>query len=78
MFLELEKMIVNNQYTNLNDDTKIWSFGKIDDKTTQINLEKNNDKYTFSFPVNDIHYSTSFNNKLQLKKYIEYIINEIH
>ena len=36
MFLELEKRIVNNQYTNLNDDTKIWSFGKIDDKTTQI------------------------------------------
>ena len=36
MFLELEKRIVNNQYTNLNDDTKIWSFGKIDDKIEQV------------------------------------------
>ena len=78
MFLELEKRIVNNDYIDLDDDKKIWAFGKKDDITTQINLEKNNDKYTFSFPVNDIHYSTSFNNKLQLKKYIEYIIDEIH
>ena len=36
MFLELEKRIINHQYTNLKDDTKIWSFAKIDDKTTQI------------------------------------------
>lgn len=78
MFLELEKRIVNNDYINLNDNTKIWSFGKIDDSTTQINLKKDNNKYTFSFPIDDIHYSTSFYDKSQLKKYIEYIIREIH
>ena len=78
MFLELEKRIVNNDYINLNDKTKIWAFGKMNDNTTQINLQKNNGEYIFSFPINDIHYSTTFNDKSQLKKYIEYIINEIH
>jgi hypothetical protein len=78
MFLELEKRIVNNDYINLHDNTKIWAFGKTDDNTSQINLEQNNDKYTFSFPINDIHYSTSFIDKSKLRDYIEYIIGEIH
>lgn len=78
MFLELEKRIVNNDYINLHDNTKIWAFGKKDDNTSQINLEQNNDKYTFSFPINDIHYSTSFIDKSKLRDYIEYIIGEIH
>tara|TARA_B110000977_G_scaffold192903_1_gene267095 strand:- start:2341 stop:2577 length:237 start_codon:yes stop_codon:yes gene_type:complete len=78
MFLELEKRIVNNDYINLHDNTKIWAFGKRDDITTQINLEKKNDKYTFSFPINDIHYSTSFDDKSKLQNYIEYIIHQIH
>ena len=78
MYLELEKRIVNNDYINLHDNTKIWAFGKTDDNTSQINLEQNNDKYTFSFPINDIHYSTSFIDKSKLRDYIEYIIGEIH
>ena len=78
MFLELEKRIVNNDYINLDNDKKIWAFGKKDDNTSQINLEQNNDKYTFSFPINDIHYSTSFIDKSKLRDYIEYIIGEIH
>ena len=78
MFLELEKRIINNDYINLHDNTKIWAFGKKDDITAQINLEQNNDKYTFSFPINDIHYSTSFIDKSKLRNYIEYIIGEIH
>ena len=78
MFLELEKRIVNNDYINLDNDKKIWAFGKKDDITTQINLEKNNDKYMFSFPINDIQYSTSFIDKSKLRNYIEYIIDEIH
>ena len=78
MFLELEKRIVNNDYINLHDNTKIWAFGKTDDITSQINLEQNNGKYTFSFPINDIHYSTSFIDKSKLRNYIEYIIGEIH
>ena len=78
MFLELEKRIVNNDYINLHDNTKIWAFGKTDDNTSQINLEQNNGKYTFSFPINDIHYSTSFIDKSKLRNYIEYIIGEIH
>jgi|TARA_B110001452_G_scaffold107652_1_gene89266 hypothetical protein len=78
MFLELEKRIVNNDYINLDNDKKIWAFGKTDDITSQINLEQNNGKYTFSFPINDIHYSTSFIDKSKLRNYIEYIIGEIH
>jgi hypothetical protein len=78
MFLELEKRIVNNDYINLDNDKKIWAFGKKDDITAQINLEQNNGKYTFSFPINDIHYSTSFIDKSKLRDYIEYIIDEIH
>jgi hypothetical protein len=78
MFLELEKRIVNNDYINLHDNTKIWAFGKTDDNTSQINLEQNNGKYTFSFPINDIHYSTSFIDKSKLRNYIEYIIGEIN
>ena len=57
---------------------KIWAFGKKDDITAQINLEQNNGKYTFSFPINDIHYSTSLIDKSKLRDYIEYIIGEIH
>ena len=78
MFLELEKRIVNNDYINLDNDKKIWAFGKKDDITAQINLEQNNGKYTFSFPINDIHYSTSFIDKSKLRDYIEYIIDEIY
>ena len=78
MFLELEKRIVNNDYINLDNDKKIWAFGKTDDITSQINLEQNNGKYTFSFPINDIHYSTSFIDKSKLRNYIEYIIGEIN
>ena len=73
MFLELEKRIVNNDYINLDNDKKIWAFGKKDDITAQINLEQNNGKYTFSFPINDIHYSTSFIDKSKLRDYIEYL-----
>jgi hypothetical protein len=77
MLLSCEKNILKKQYEYVADNTKLWSFKKTDDASKQINLEynKENNKYKFSFPINDIHYSTTFNNVTNLKKYIDYILH---
>ena len=74
MLMTLEKSILNCNYVPLNDDSKIWSFGSAEDHTKQINLEYNGKTYRFSFPVNDIHYATTFENKSKLNEYISYIL----
>ena len=76
MLMSLEKSIINRNYVPLTNDSNIWSFGSIDDQTKQINLEYDGKTYKFSFPINDIHYSTTFENKDELKEYIRYILNQ--
>tara|TARA_X000000368_G_scaffold398373_1_gene368348 strand:+ start:1649 stop:1894 length:246 start_codon:yes stop_codon:yes gene_type:complete len=77
MLASLEKKILKKQYEYVFDDTKLWSFKKKDDALKQINLERNNEnnKYKFSFPIDDIHYSTTFDDVTTLKKYIDYILH---
>ena len=77
MLVSLEKNILEKQYEYIFDNTKIWSFKKKYDALKQINLEynKENNKYKFSFPIADIHYSTTFNDVTKLKKYIHYILH---
>lgn len=78
MLMSCEKSIIskgfisNSKYKN--QDKNNWSFYKINDSLSQINLRLNNETYTFSFPLHDVHYSTTFKNKSKLKKYINYIL----
>ena len=76
MFMTLEKSIINRNYVPLNDNSKIWTFGYSEDPTKQINLECKEGLYKFSFPVNDIHYSTTFEKRAKLKEYITYILTQ--
>lgn len=76
MFMTLEKSIINRNYVPLNDNSKIWTFGYREDPTKQINLEYKEGLYKFSFPVNDIHYSTTFEKRAKLKEYITYILTQ--
>ena len=75
--MSLEKQILKKQYNYINNSSTIWSFKKKDDELKQINLEYNKDsnKYKFTFPINNIHFSTSFKDSKKLKKYISYILH---
>ena len=74
--MTLEKSIINRNYVPLTNNSNIWSFGSIEDQTKQINLEYDGKTYKFSFPINDIHYSTTFENKSKLNEYISYILKQ--
>ena len=74
--MSLEKSIINRKYVPLINNSNIWSFGSIEDQTKQINLEYDGKTYKFSFPINDIHYSTTFENKSKLNEYIRYILKQ--
>jgi hypothetical protein len=74
MFLQIEKDIIGKQYTSLNDNTKIFSYGLEEDKTKQINLSFMDNKYKFTFPIQDILYSTTFKNEEKLVEYVNYIL----
>ena len=74
MFIELEKRILNRDFVSFKNIDNIWSFHKKNDTLSQINLNFNNNVYTFSFPINEIHYSTTFKNKEKLIKYVNHIL----
>ncbi len=74
--MSLEKSIINRNYVPLTNNSNIWSFGSIEDQTKQINLEYDGKIYKFSFPIKDIHYSTTFENKSKLNEYIRYILKQ--
>ena len=75
MFIELEKNILSKNFEYYNDNNShIWNFVNKDDPTKQISLQQRNAKYYFSFPINEIHYKTSFTDVIKLKNYISYIL----
>lgn len=75
MFIELEKNILSKNFQYFNDNNlNIWNFINKDDPTKQISLQQKNEKYYFSFPVNEVHYKTSFTDVDKLKNYISYIL----
>jgi hypothetical protein len=74
MFLALEKRLISFGYTPI--DTKEFSFALKKDKTKQVSIKEINSTYKFSFPVNDIHYTTTFLDKISLYQYADYIFNQ--
>lgn len=77
MFIELEKSILSKNFEYYNDNNShhtIWNFVNKDDPTKQISLQQQNKKYYFSFPINEIHYKTSFTDVNKLQNYISYIL----
>tara|TARA_B100000902_G_C26991883_1_gene755446 strand:- start:249 stop:497 length:249 start_codon:yes stop_codon:yes gene_type:complete len=74
MFLALEKRLISFGYTPHNE--KEFSFCLKKDKTKQVSIEETNNTYKFSFPLNDIHYTTTFLDKISLYEYVDYILNQ--
>ena len=75
MFIEQEKQLIEKNYIdNCNDN--LLSFFHKNDKTVQVNVVKQNEKYKVSFPMsnNTIHYATYFDNKADLIKYMNFIL----
>lgn len=77
MFLQIEKDIIEKKYTTLHDATKLFSYGFEEDKRKQINLSYIDNEYKFTFPIQDILYSTTFKNEEKLIEYINYILKEM-
>lgn len=75
MLIEFEQSIINKDFVHIKNDTNLLSFHKKSDTLSQINLNFNNGIYKFSFPINDIHYSTTFTDKKNLMKYMNFIIH---
>ena len=74
MFVALEKRLISFGYTPIT--TKEFSFALKKDKTKQVSIEEINNTYKFSFPVSDIHYTTTFLDKISLVQYADYIFNQ--
>lgn len=80
MFVAFEKQLISRGYipfvrTN-NIGNNIFSYYFKDDKTKQVNIKESSNVYTFSFPMNDIHYSTKFYDKISLFEYAKYVLNQ--
>ena len=72
--LSIERELVKKNYTNL-DSKKMLTYGKKYDETAQVTLEKQLDRYKFSFPMKtNINYTVYFNDEKKLNNYMEYII----
>ena len=74
MFMTFEKALIKKNYVTLPSSNSILSYCSSGDKTSQINLTKENNLYKFSFPLGEIHYATYFDNKQELKKYMNFIL----
>ena len=74
MFMTFEKELIKKNYVTLHSSNSILSYCSPHDRTSQIILTKENNTYKFSFPLGDIHYATYFKDKLELKKYMNFIL----
>ena len=75
MFIGFEQSIINKDFVHNKNNKNLLSFHKKSDILSQINLSFNNGKYRFSFPIDDIHYSTTFTDKKNLMNYMNFIIH---
>ena len=75
MFIGFEQSIINKDFVHVKNSNNLLSFHKKSDILSQINLSLDNGIYTFSFPIDDIHYSTKFNSKKNLMKYMNFIVH---
>ena len=74
MFMTFEKELIRKNYVTFPSSDSIFTYCSPSDKTCQINLTKEDDKYKFSFPIGDIHYATYFTDKEELNKYMNFIL----
>lgn len=74
MFMTFEKALIKKNYVSLPSQNNIFSYCVADDRTSQINLTKEDNIYKFSFPLGDIHYATYFKDKQKLNKYMNFIL----
>lgn len=74
MFMTFEKALIKKNYVSLPSKNNIFSYCVADDRTSQINLTKEDNIYKFSFPLGDIHYATYFKDKQKLNKYMNFIL----
>jgi len=74
MFMTFEKALIKKNYVNFPSINSILTYYCKDDKTSQINLTKENNLYKFSFPLGEIHYATFFEDKQKLKDYMNFIL----
>jgi hypothetical protein len=72
--MTFEKALIKKNYVTLHSVNSIFSYCSPDDKTSQINLTKEDNFYKFSFPLGEIHYASYFKNKEELKKYMNFIL----
>lgn len=72
--MTFEKALIKKNYVIFPSTNSILSYCNPIDKTSQINLTKENNLYKFSFPLGDIHYATYFKDKQELKKYMNFIL----
>ena len=72
--MTFEKALIKKNYVTLPSSDNILSYCSPDDKSSQINVTKENDKYKFSFTLGEIHYATYFDNKEELQKYMNFIL----
>ena len=56
--MTFEKALIKKNYVIFPSTNSILSYCNPIDKTSQINLTKENNLYKFSFPLGDIHYAT--------------------
>lgn len=72
--MTFEKALIKKNYVSFPSKNSILSYCSPNDKTSQINLTKENDFYKFSFPMGEIHYASYFKDKIKLKKYMNFIL----
>ena len=74
--LTLEKELVKKDYVVIDSKKDIFRYGKKNNETLQVVLEKENNRYKFSFPMSDnkVHYAVYFINKSKLDNYMNYIV----
>jgi hypothetical protein len=73
--MTFEKALIKKNYVTLPSSGTLFTYCSPNDKTSQINLTKENNTYKFSFPLGDIHYATYFTDKDELKKYMNFILD---
>ena len=74
--LLIEKKLVHKGYIPTNKTDKLLSFHKKGQSLEEFNIEIINNKYKVSFPIGDIQYTTTIEEKTNMIKYIEYILQE--
>ena len=77
MLIRCEKILVHKGYLPTNEKNKIISFYKKGEPFKQFNIERINDKYKVSFPIDNKQYSTTIVEKNEMTKYVQYILHEI-